>query len=150
MKKIIAAFAFVLISFVAASAQTTMETTLMAMEKQAWDAFGKGDGKFFETFLTDDAILGSDYGFVSKAQSVKDISGKPCELKSYSFSNFKVMMLDKNTAIITYEAAQDATCGGQKAPNKVYASSVYVKRKGKWQGAYHQETAAATESMPVK
>ena len=150
MKKIIAAFAFVLISFAAASAQATMENTLMTMEKSAWDAFGKGDGKFFETFLTDDAILGSDYGFSTKAESVKDIGTKPCELKSYAFSNFKVTMLDKNTALVTYEATQDATCMGQKSPAKVYATSLYVKRKGKWQGAYHSETPAAVMQMPMK
>lgn len=151
MKKIISVFVFVLISVVAAPAQTAMENTLMAMEKQAWDAFGKGDGKFFEAFLTDDAILGSDYGFAGKAQSVKDIGSKPCELKSYSFSNFKVTMLDKNTALATYEAAQDVTCMGQKAPPKVYGSTLYVKRKGKWLGAFHTETPAAViTTMPMK
>ncbi|HEY0427817.1 MAG TPA: nuclear transport factor 2 family protein [Pyrinomonadaceae bacterium] len=144
MKKIIAAFAFVLISFAAVSAQTNMDTTFMTMEKGAWDAFGKGDGKYFETFLADDAMLGSETGFATKAQSIKDISTKPCELKSYSFSNFKVAMLDKNTALITYEATQNVTCGGQAGPGKIYGTSVYVKRKGKWLAAFHNEITAMT------
>ena len=142
MKKIIAVVAFVLISLVSASAQQTKdEANFMAMERQAWDAFGKGDGKFFETFLTDEALVGGDTGFSTKADSVKGISTKPCELKSYEFSNFKVMMIDKNTALATYNATQDATCGGEKSPGRVIGSSVYVKRKGKWQGIFHQETA---------
>ena len=146
MKKIIAAFAFVLISFAAVSAQADMEKTFMTMEKGAWDAFGKGDGKYFETFLSDDAVLGGEMGFATKAQSVKEIGAKPCELKSYAFSNFKVAMLDKNTALVTYEATQDTICGGQAAPGRVFGTTVYVKRKGKWLGAFHNEIAA----MPMK
>jgi hypothetical protein len=142
MKKTIAVLALVLMSVAAAAAQTKEETEFMAMEKQAWDAFGKGDGKFFETFLADDAVIGGDNGFSTKAESVKGISTKPCELKSYSFSNYKVVMIDKNTALATYEATQDATCGGQKAPAKVFGSSLFVKRKGKWLARFHQETAA--------
>lgn len=142
MKRLLAVFVFVLVAVVAVSAQTAMEKTLMTMEKQAWDAFGKGDGKFFETFLADDALILDDKGFTSKAQTVKDVSAKPCVIKSYSFSNFKVTMLNPTTALATYEATQDATCGTQAMPAKVFASSIYVKRKGKWQAAFHQETPA--------
>jgi len=125
---------------VSATAQSAMETTLMTMEKNAWDAFGKGDGKFFDGFLTEDAVVIGDSGIMSKTASVAGINTKPCAIKSFSFSNFKVTMADPNTAIATYEAAQDATCGGQPVPAKVFGSSVYVKRKGKWQGIFHQET----------
>jgi hypothetical protein len=146
MKKAIAVLSLVLLSFVAAEAQTANEKMFMDMDKQAWDAFGKGDGKFFETFLSDDALLGGGMGFAGKAQAVKDISTKPCDLKSFSFANYKVTMLDANTALATYEATQDVTCGGQKSADKVYATSVFVKRKGKWLAAYHQEV----DAMPMK
>src|SRR5215204_4533249 len=134
MKKMILGFVFVLIAAAGIAAQTGDEANFMALERQAWDAFGKGDGKFFETFLVDEATVVGDYGASSKAESIKGISTKPCELKSYSFSNFKVIMLEKNTALATYEATQDAACAGQKSPSKVFGSTVYVKRKGKWMG----------------
>lgn len=148
MKKIIAIFAFVLLAAFAAQAQTAMEKALEAKEKSAWDAFGKGDGKFFETFLTANALIVGDMGMSSREQSVKDINTKPCDIKSYSFKNFKVTMLNPSTALVTYEAEQDTTCGGQPAPKRVYASSIYVKEKGKWVGAFHQETPAM--EMPMK
>ena len=143
MKKVIAVLSLVLLSFVAADAQAANDKMFMDMEKQAWDAFGKGDGKFFETFLSDDAQLGGNTGFGNKTQVVKDISTKPCDVKSYTFANFKVTMLDTNTALTTYEATQDVSCGGKKQADKVYATSVFVKRKGKWLAAYHQEVDAA-------
>jgi len=123
MKRTIAIFAFVLIAAFAASAQTPLEKTLMAKEKAAWDAFGKGDGKFFETFLTKDAMLVSEWGMNGKAQTVKDINTKPCEIKSYKFNNFKVIVVNATTAVAVYEAEQDTTCGGQPAPKKLSASS---------------------------
>jgi hypothetical protein len=142
MKRIITIFAFVLIAAFAAQAQTAMEKALEAKEKSAWDAFGKGDGKFFETFLTANSLIVGETGMASRAQSVKDINTKPCDIKSYSFKNFKVTMLNPTTALVTYEAEQDTTCGGQPAPKKMYCSSIYVKEKGKWVGAFHQETIA--------
>lgn len=145
MKKIIVSIMVILTSVAAVSAQKTdksMDNALMAMEKQAWDAYIKKDGKFFGTFLTDDATLISEGGIASKAQSVNQISNHNCAFKNYSFNNFKTTMLDKDTALVTYEATQEGTCGGQNMPGKVYASSVYVKRGGKWVGAFHQETAA--------
>lgn len=148
MKKVFAVLVLVLISTAAAFSQTKDEANFMAMEKQAWEAFSKGDGKFFETFLVDEAIIGTDAGFSSKAQTVKDINSKPCDLKSFEFSDFKVVMLEKNTALITYKALQDGVCAGQPVPKNVIASSVYVKRKGKWLAVHHQESAI--QPMPGK
>jgi len=140
MKKVCIIMVLVLTSVVLATAQTKDEAEFMAMEKQAWNAFSKGDGKFFETFLADEAMIVSGGGFSTRAQTVKDIGTKPCDLKSFEFSDFKVMMLDKNTALVTYKALQDGVCGGQPVPKNVLASSVYVKRKGKWLAIYHQES----------
>lgn len=123
-------------------ADQKLQDSLLAMEKAAWDAFAKGDGKYFETFLTEDGMVMGDMGAVPRAQLVKDISTKPCDIKSFSFSNFKVTMLDPNVALVTYEGTQTGTCGTAAMPSKVLASTVYVKRKGKWLGAFHQETAA--------
>jgi len=141
MKKLILSVVLVLISAAGVAAQTKDEANFMAMEKQAWNAFSKGDGKFFETFLADEGMVGTDSGFSSKAQTVKDISTKPCDLKSFEFSDFKVMIIDKNTALITYKALQDGVCGSQPVPKNVISSSVYVKRKGKWMAIFHQESA---------
>jgi hypothetical protein len=148
MKKIIAIFVFVMLAAVAAQAQMTLAQTLEAKEKKAWEEFGKGDGKWFDKFLTKDAMLVSEWGINDKAQTVKDISSKPCEIKSFKFNNFKVISLNPTTAVAVYEAEQDATCMGQPAPKKVYASSVYTKVGNDWFGAFHQESTAMEMPMP--
>jgi hypothetical protein len=42
---------------------------------------------------------------------------------------------------LPYTATQDATCEGTKMPPKVYATSIYVRQKGKWLNTSYQETS---------
>jgi hypothetical protein len=144
MKRILFAIvisaALAAISSAQSKAPKTVADQLEKMERQAWDAFGRGDGKFFEGFYSSDATQIDPNGIMTRKEAIAAISTKPCELKNYSINNFKVTMLNATTAFVTYNATQDASCGGQKVPDKLLASSVYVKRNGKWQGALHQES----------
>jgi hypothetical protein len=95
--------------------------------------------------LSEESIGVGDSGVAKKATIVKDIASSECEVRSYSLDNYEVVMLDPNTAILTYKADQDATCKGKAVPARVWASSVYVKRGGKWLNAFHQETPVASQ-----
>ena len=125
-----------------ASADSSVREALIALEKQAWEAWKTRDGKFVEGFVLEEGINVGDSGVQRKAAVVKDISSSNCEVRSYSLENFDVVMLDANTAILTFKANQDATCGGKAVPAAVWASTVFVKRGGKWLIAFHQETPA--------
>lgn len=124
------------------SNKNSVEAQLTALDKQGWEAWKNRDGGFFQSFLSEDSIGVGATGVDNKAQIIKDISGSSCEVKSYSLDNFKVVMLDKNTAILTYKGTQDATCNGKALPATVWASSIFVRRGGKWLAAFHQETPA--------
>ncbi len=124
------------------SNNNSVEAELTALEKQGWEAWKNRNGGFFQSFLSEDSIGVGATGVDNKSQIVKSISGPGCEVKSYSLDNFKLVMLEKNTAILTYKAMQDATCDGKTQPATVWASSVFVKHGGKWLAAFHQETPA--------
>lgn len=113
---------------------------IIALEKQAWEAWKNKNGAFFQTFLADDAVMVGGEGIGNKADAVKGISSMPCEVRSYSLDNFKVTMLDKNTALLTYSAKQDYTCNGKPGAPSIWASSIFVKRGGKWLNVMHQES----------
>jgi len=66
--------------------------------------------------------------------------GSECEIKSYSLDNFKFLMLDKNSALITFTGMQDGVCSGKTLPATVRGSAIYVKRGGKWLVAYYTDT----------
>ena len=119
----------------------SVETQIIALEKQGWEAWKNKNGSWFQTNLTEDALFVNAEGVGNKSQIVKSM-GSDCEVKSYSLDNFKFLMLDKNSALITFTGMQDAVCSGKTIPATVRASAIYVKRGGKWLVAFYTDTPA--------
>jgi len=128
-----------------AQEKSEVESSIVSMEKTLWEGWKQNDVKPFETHLGDDYVGVMSSGITSgKVEAIKQLTSQPCVVKGYSFSDMKVSLLGKDTAILTYKASQDATCGGQKIPAEIYASSVFVKKGDKWLVGSHQETPAET------
>lgn len=127
------------------------EETIKKNERALWEAWKNHDNKPFEEMIADDGVVLDDpsVGFQDKQTMLSKMGGGPqCDVKSYSLENERITWIDKDAAIYTYSATVDATCGGQKIPDKVNASSVWAKRGGKWQGVLHQETPATPSTAP--
>jgi ketosteroid isomerase-like protein len=122
------------------------EAAIKKMERELWDSWKNHDNKAFANYLADDAFVLDDpsAGFQDKKTMLAKMNGPQCDVKSYSFSDDRLTWVDKDAATYTYTATVDATCGGQKIPEKVYCSSVWAKRGTKWVGLLHQETPAMT------
>ena len=116
------------------------EAEIIAFEKQAWTEWEKGNKKFVENYVADDAFFVYPEGVINKSQIVEAVGG--CKFNSYSLDDFKVQMLDKNSALVSYTAKQDIVCGGKPAPELIRASSVYVKKGGKWLNSFYTEVTA--------
>ena len=125
-----------------AMSRAQSQRTIIATEKKLWEAWKNKDMKVFKANLSADSIMVGDSGVADKTAAIKALDGTTCEVASYELSDIKVTFLNSSTAIITYKSAQDATCGGEKIPPTVWASSVYVMRGGRWYAASHQETPA--------
>ncbi len=123
-----------------------LENALKAKEQAGWQAWKDHDAKAFEAMISDDAINIAD-GMMDrgKQQIMKDMNSSDCKVESFTLSDFSFLWVDKDAVMVTYTAAQDVTCGSKKQPGKVIASSLWVKKDGKWLSPFHQETAA--ESM---
>ncbi|MBA2647439.1 MAG: nuclear transport factor 2 family protein [Pyrinomonadaceae bacterium] len=121
------------------SKDSKVETQIIALEKQGWEAWKNKNAAWFQTNLAEDALQVNGGGVLNKSQIVK-ITGTDCEIKSFSLDNFKFLMLDKNSALITFTGMQDGVCSGKTIPAKVHSTSVYVKRGGKWLNALYTET----------
>jgi len=114
--------------------------TLTHLEKQSWVAWKGHDGKFFEGFLTDDHVEVGFGGPTNKKDVVSGVASPVCQVKSYTVDSFKLTELGPDTALLTYHAAQDTTCGGKPVPSPAWVSSLYVKRNGQWLNALYQQT----------
>jgi hypothetical protein len=117
-----------------------LQEALTSLERASWDAWRKRDGKFFETFLSDDHVEVGVAGPAGKTTVVAGVASPTCIVKSFSLDTFALTLFDASTAALTYHAQQDTTCGGVAVPSPVWVSSLYLKRSGRWQNALYQQT----------
>jgi hypothetical protein len=120
----------------------SVRESLIKLEKQSWEAWKRRDGKFYQDFLSDDHLEVGGGGTGSKAEIVAFVGSPVCVVKSYSVDNFNLTMFDAHTALLTYHAEQDTTCGGKTVPSPAWVSSLYVKRGKRWLNAFYQQTPA--------
>jgi hypothetical protein len=123
--------------------KSTLKETLTTLEKQSWEAWKNRDGKFFQNFLSDDHVEVGFGGPTDKKTVVAGVGSPACTVKSYTVDHFELTELGPDTALLTYHAAQDTTCGGAVVPSPVWVSSLYVKRNGQWLNALYQQTKTA-------
>jgi hypothetical protein len=126
----------------AESDNAAIKETLINLEKQSWEAWKTRDGKFFQEFLSDDHVEVGLGGTATKAQIVALVASPVCAVKSYSINRFEFTMFDANTALLTYHAAQDTNCKGIAVPSPVWATSLYIRRDGRWFNVLYQQTPA--------
>jgi len=128
-----------LFSFVNAKPRLTLEEQLVAAEKRViWEAAAKKQIDVLRGSLADEYLDVSDVGVFTKSETLQLIPD--LTLRDYSLDKFKVIRLNKDAAIVTYEAVQHWTIKGQEAPSHVRATSVWVNRRGKWLVIFHQES----------
>ena len=114
---------------------------LIKLENQSWQAWQGRDGRFFDGFLSTDHVEVGATGVSAKEDIVKFVASPICVVKSYSVRDFKMTVFNSDTALLTYHAEQDTTCNGHPVPSPAWASSLYVKKNGRWMNALYQQTA---------
>lgn len=112
---------------------------LSANETKLWEGWKNKDAKPFQMWLAPNGVMVGDQGVGTKGDVVKMMASMPCDVKSYTLSDWNVAMIDTDAAVLTYKGAAEGTCAGQPIPT-VWASSVWVNRRGRWLAFSHQET----------
>ncbi len=74
----------------------------------------------------------------ARAEEIKSLPD--LKVTEYTEGKFNVRFLSKEVVLITYPLQVKGTFKGKKLFSKNYASSVWVKRGGKWLEAFYQET----------
>ena len=123
-----------------ALAADSLEQTLSTIERQSWVAWQHHDGNFFQNFLSDDHVEVGTTGIATKAQVVAYVASPACVVTSYAVDHFHVTRFDDNTALLTYRAEQNTTCGNAPVPSPTWVSSLFVRRNGRWVNALYQHT----------
>src|SRR5207244_11817823 len=86
---------------------------LSANETALWNAWKNKDAKPFQMWLSADSVNVGDQGVGVKSDIVKMMASMPCDVKSFTLSDWKLTMVDANAALLTYKGVAEGTCGGQ-------------------------------------
>ncbi len=121
------------------SKDAKLKAQIIALEKAGWDAWKNNNSTWFKTNTTEECVWINAEGITDKAQMIKSTQ-TDCNVKTVSLDNFKFVILNENTVLLTYVAMQDGYCGDKKLTEKIRASVNYVNRGGKWLEAFYMET----------
>jgi hypothetical protein len=128
---------------------------LMAFEKQANEAYVKGNSKFFDGMLSDKFVILTGGGQrMDKAATVKMIASVKCDIKSMDLTEPAMSMIDRDTYAVSYKATWDGTCTGPddkraKVPSPIRSASIWVRSGDKWQAVFHGENLIVDLKNPV-
>ena len=95
---------------------------LIELDKKWGEANLKGDKAAVGNILADDLMAVTPQGMFTKAETLEAIEA--LEATTYVTSEYKVMMLGEETAVMSHRA------GGEQPHGSLH---VWVKRDGKWQ-----------------
>ncbi|WP_347260013.1 nuclear transport factor 2 family protein [Rudaea sp.] len=126
---------------------------LLALEKQAHEAYIRGDGKFFENLLSDKWVAQQGGIRRSKADAVKGISGVRCEVgPGWALSEPRMLKIDKDAYVLSYESNLRGSCTEngktEKLPDRARAATVWVRNGDRWQAVFHGENPIIDPSAP--
>ena len=140
MKKLVA---LALVGFLATSAglfASPDKDALITAEKKAWqDIKDKKWDDFKKVFSADfRGVYGS--GINKLDQEMTEV--KTVELKSYTLGDIDAVMIDKDTALLSYSVTIEASEAGKEASGKMNAASVWKKEGNDWRLAFHTDIKA--------
>lgn len=123
------------------------EADMIAKEKAAWDTIKQKDTAAFGNMLASDYIEVTDEGVLDKAGIVSDV--KDFDLTEATFSDWKMLPIDNDAVILTYNTTLKAKYKGQDVPPGPYHSAAaWVNRDGKWVAFYYQQALIKTMPPP--
>lgn len=123
------------------SGDKSLENTLVGNEKQLAESEKTKDPTFLKKALANDMIYVAFNGLVfTKDKIVRDLTW--IDVNTYNMENFKVRQLGRDAALLTYDLVEKGNIAGHGLPRKSYASSVWVRKSGKWILVFHQDTPA--------
>ena len=134
------------------AAAPTVEA-LMALDRQANEAYAKGDSKFFDEMLSDKFVILAGGQRMDKAATVKMIADVKCDIKSMDLTEPAMSMIDADTYALSYKATWDGTCNGpdgkpMKLPSPIRSASIWVRSGDTWKAVFHGENLIVDPKAP--
>lgn len=123
-----------------AAKDAAVEGLLVSNEKRTWELYKKRDVKGLAELTAEDYYdIYPDGEAVDKRRYLADVL--ETEVKDYSLSDFKVIMLNASAAIVVYRAKVHAAVNGREIKSEVAVTSGWARRGGRWLNVFYRENA---------
>lgn len=122
------------------AASGPVRDAVIAVERQAWEAFKNKDGAFYRRMLTADASYVSGSGVNTREEVAGIAEHLACKVDGYELRNEQVHSISADVALLTLRATSDLTCATRSIRSDSWVSTVFVRDGGQWKIAFHQET----------
>jgi hypothetical protein len=140
MKKYITYAMTVLFATIAVSIAAPDKAAIEAKEKAAWQAFKDKKADDFKKLVSADLVAVYAQGIMNMKAELDTMA--KTDVKSFSLSDFNVVMTDANTAIVSYKATVESTSEGKDNSGNYNCGSIWQMKKGQWQAIFHSDMKA--------
>lgn len=118
----------------------SVEEELISKEKRTWELYKNKDVKALAEFTSEDFYDIYPAGeVVDKKRYLQDVL--EIDVKDYSLSDFKVIMLNEAAAVVVYKAKAHAVVRGREMKSEVAVTSGWARRGGRWLNVFYRENA---------
>jgi hypothetical protein len=107
-------------------------------EKLAWERTKKKDKPGLTDLLREDFTEITDDGVLDKAQVLANLDH--LTLNSYSPTGLKIKKLGSDFVLLIYQVTVNGKYDDHGFENHTNAASLWIRRGGKWQNVFFQET----------
>lgn len=116
-----------------------VEELLISNEKRTWELYKNKDVKALAELTSDDFYDIYPAGeVVDKKRYLQDVL--EIEVKDYSLSDFKVIMLNEGAAVVVYKAQTHAFVKSKELKSEVAVTSGWARREGRWLNVFYRES----------
>lgn len=117
----------------------SVEAELITKEKRTWELYKNKDVKALAELTSEDYYDIYPGGeVVDKKQYLQDVL--EIDVKDYSLSDFKVIMLNEGAAVMVYKAKTHGVVKGRELKSEVAVTSGWARREGKWLNVFYRES----------
>ena len=148
MRTIAGMCAVIILSLSAVSGQDTagaatgeIDKAIVAREQALYQAIAKQDKASFQALVIGDGTWTTSSGFVPMRLLADGLDA--FDITKFGIDNPRVTPLGADSALVVYARRGDGTFAGQRLAPAALASTVWVKRDGRWRALHHQETDLA-------
>lgn len=124
-----------------------LQTELLALERQGWDALcGSTGDSFYGRAMTEDAVMVLVNGEVMDRDAVVASLGEAPPWRTYDIGEARLVRTGPDSAALVYRAT--AHREADEPAFVALMSSVYVRQNDEWRLALYQQTAVPADNVP--